>query len=570
MKRSNAVFYNGKIISIDMQGREHVHEAMSVTGGRIASLGTDHDIKACINEYTEVIDLKGRTVLPGLSDSHLHVSMSAEMLFDFDIMNPDLAPVHEREHYLDGYLKKIREYADSHQDADIIRGVGWNPVLFIGHPLGNPTAKELDAACADRPVMIRSYDHHYIWVNTKAIEMAGITIDTPDPRNGIIGRYPDGTPNGIFQETTAMDLLIRNLPGADYTVEQYKAGIEFFQGEFADKLGETLVFDAYCSPNAVQAYQELAQEEKLTMRVRTAFYADPSLPPEQFDEILAAKDKYDGEDFAIKTVKFFVDGSGLSFYLNEPFQPEWLKSIGMPEDYRGYPQWTQEELNEYFLKLDSAGLQIHLHCMGDGAVKMACKAFEYVARTNDIKKNRHVITHLMFADEEDIKKMGELGIIAAIQPMWAAPSGLSEASGAAMFGTHRTHNMYRFGMMKACGCRITCGTDFPVTIPPSPFIGMQTGIAREVGLTHPEYETYKGMSLGEKDEQLTLTGLVDGYSISSAYQCFLEDITGSLEVGKSADFIILDKDITALDPLEIEKVKVEEKYFKGKHVSIRD
>lgn len=566
MGHSNIIFHNGTILSVDMQGNAKEYEAMAITEGRISSLGLYKEVIALKSDNTEMIDLKGKTILPGLSDSHLHVSMSAEMLFDFNIMHPDLAPVHDSKYYLDGYLEKIKEYVDNNPDKEIIRGVGWNPVLFMADTSASPTAKDLDSVCRDKPIMIRSYDHHYLWVNTKALEMAGIGKNTMDPRNGIIGRYKDGMPNGIFQETTAMDLLIRNLPGADYTVEQYKEGILFFQKEFADQLGIDLVFDAYCSPNALKAYEELMLEDKLTMRVRTAFYADPSLPENQFEDIIRKKQTYEKEDFAVQTVKFFIDGSGLSFFLNEPFQEKWLQSIGMPENYRGYSQWSQEELNKYFLKLDTAGFQLHLHCMGDGAVKMACDAFAYVDGFNDIKKNRHVITHLMFADQEDLKRMGEMGIIAAVQPMWAAPSGLSEVSGAEMFGIERAHKMYPFGSMKAAGCRITCGTDFPVTIPPSPFIGMQTGITRKTGRTHPEYEIYKELILGSEQEKLTLSDLLAGYSISSAYQCFLENITGSLEVGKSADFIILDKNIMGIDPMELENVKVESKYFKGRKI----
>lgn len=566
MKHPDTIFYNSKILSVDINGKETEFEAMSITEGRISSLGLFQDVKALAIDETELVDLKGKTVLPTLSDSHLHVSMSTEMLFDFDIMNPDLAPVHDREYYLNGYLEKIKAYIESNPGNEIIRGVGWNPVLFMADPNGNPTAKDLDKVCNDRPIIIRSYDHHYLWVNSKALQLAGIDKNTKDPRNGIIGRYADGTPNGIFQETTAMDLLLRNLPGADYTVEQYKEGILFFQSEFADKLGIGLVFDAYCSSNALQAYDELSKEDRLKMRVRTAYYADPSLPEEQFDQIISDKDKYRKEDFSVRTVKFFIDGSGLSFFLNEPFQKEWLHNIGMPENYRGYPQWTQEELNSYFLKLDSEGFQLHLHCMGDAAVKMACDAFEYVSKTNDIKKNRHVITHLMLSDDADLERMGEMGIIAAIQPMWAAPSGLSEVSGVEMFGYERSHEMYKFGTMRQAGCRITCGTDFPVTIPPSPFIGIQTGITREEGLTHPEYNIYKGLVLGDEKEKISMTELIDGYSISSAYQCFLENVTGSLEVGKSADFIILNQDIKRIDSKDIGSVLVKSKYFKGRKV----
>ncbi|MDO4544992.1 MAG: amidohydrolase [Bacillota bacterium] len=570
MKKASMVLHNGSIRSLDIQGRKTEYEAMAISEGKIFSLGAFDEMKDLIGEDTELMDLKGRSLLPGLSDSHLHAAMTTEMVFDFDLRGVDFSPEMKRADYIKAYQEILQKYLGAHPgpEADrVLRGTGWNPILFVSDPEGQPKASDLDAVCDDVPIMLRSFDHHYLWVNSKALELAGITKDTPTPRNGVVERDKEGNPTGIFQETTAMDLLIRNLPGADYTVEEYKEGIKFYQKEFGNKYGETLIFDAYCSENAVQAYTELEEAGELNLRVRTSFYADPSLPASQFDDILAKKDRYTASDgFAIQTVKFFIDGSGLSFYLREPFEKEWLHAIGLKEGYKGYSQWTQDELNEIFLKLDTAGFQIHLHCMADGAVGMALDAFEFVAKHNDIKKNRHTITHLMLAGKDDFRRMSEMGIIAAIQPMWAMADSLSEQSGAAMLGSERIHETYLFGSMKEAGCRLTCGTDFPVTIPPSPFLGIQTGVTREISPPHPEYETYKGLRLGAEDEKLTVDDLLDGYSISSAYQCFLENVTGSLETGKSADFVVLDRDIALVPEDEIGEIKVAHTYFKGREV----
>lgn len=293
---------------------------------------------------------------------------------------------------------------------------------------------------------------------------------------------------------------------------------------------------------------------------------DPSLTEDQFDyAIQNSKDYGIDSGFGIRTAKFFIDGSGISFYLNEPFEPAWLTQLGIEAGYRGYSQWTQEELNQAFLKLDSAGIQIHLHCMMDGAVRMAADAFEYAAQFNDIAKNRHTVTHFMLAAEEDLKRLAQMGVIAAIQPMWAVADSLSEENGILMLGEERIHKTYPFGTIKRAGCRITCGTDFPVTMPPSPFVGIQTGITRTITATHPEYEKYKGITLGE-GENLTLEDMIEGYSISSAYQCFLESVTGSLEIGKSADFVILDHRLAETPAKEIGTIRAERTFFKGKEV----
>lgn len=459
----------------------------------------------------------------------------------------------------------------NNKNINILRGVGWDPALFSTDPKGQPTADDLEGICDDIPIMLRSYDHHYIWVNNKALELSGIDKDTETPRNSVITRDEQGNPLGIFQETTATDLLINNLAHADYEIDEYKNGIDMYQKKFGNNYGTVLIFDAFNSPNGMQAYYEMAQDGLLTMRVNTCFYANPSLPHTQFDKMIENKGKYhEGDMFNVNTVKFFVDGSGLSFFMNKPFDKEFLKGIGMPEDYRGYPQWDQEELNSTFLKLDSAGFQIHIHCMGDGATTMSLNAFEYVSKKNDIKKNRHTITHLMSVKEEDMKRMADMGIIAAMQPMWAIYDRFAEEQATALFGREEVLNQYPMGLLKKAGVIISAGTDFPITIPPNPYIGIQTAICRTVPREHPDYENYHEIPLGPELSPLintvALKDIVASYTIWNAYQCFLEDITGSLEIGKSADFVLLSDKLTKLPSCDIEKIYVEKTFFKGEEV----
>lgn len=567
---ADLILKNGEIYSVGKDGVLSVNESMAIAGDKIIYVGDAGGSKELEGERTKLIDLRGNTVLPGLCDSHLHASMTAEQVYDFTLYDIQPYGEYDREKLIKDYRERAKRKVEAEPDAPIYRGVGWDPALFQADPKGMPTADELDGVCDDKPIMIRSYDHHYVWVNNKALKESGITKDTPTPRNGIIERDEEGNPTGIFQEVTATDLLINNLPNADYSIEEYKEGIKAYQERFANNYGTVLVFDAFNSANGMQAYYEMAKAGELTIRVKTCFYADPSLPESQFDQMIQKKGKYDcGDIFDVRTVKFFMDGSGLAFYMKEPFNKDFLLKIGLNEDNRGYPQWSLDEIKKAFLKLDSAGFQIHVHCMGDGASEMTLDAFEYVASKNGTG-NRHTITHLMQFAEEDIKRMKDLNVIAAMQPMWFTNDSFAEYAGFEFFGEEKTLEQYPFGQLVRAGVTVSSGTDFPITIPPNPYIGIQTGITRRVARSHPDFEAYGHKILGPASDPLknvaSLKDMVASYSINGAYQCFLEDTTGSLEVGKSADFVILSKKLTETPEDEIETIEAAATYFKGKLV----
>jgi predicted amidohydrolase YtcJ len=573
-KAADLIVKNAEVYSVDLKNILTISSAIAVSDGHFIYVGSDEGVERFRGDATKVLDLDGRTVLPGLADAHLHASMAAEQLYDFSLygIRPDGA--YNREAFIAQYRNVIGDAAAHNQNPHILRGVGWDPAVFSLDPLGQPTADDLSGIADDLPIMLRSYDHHYIWVNRKALELTGIDRHTETPRNGIIHRDEAGNPTGVFQESTATDLLIARLPHADYTVEEYKKGILHYAKNFGNNYGTTLIFDAFNSRNGMRAYEELAQNGELTLHVNTCFYADPSLPASQFDEMIAKKDAYHVDDiFNVGSVKFFMDGSGLSFFLSEAFEKDFLEKIGMEVGYRGYPQWTRTEINDAFLLLTMADFQIHVHCMGDEATRMTLDAFEYVAERQPVRGFRHTITHLMQVRDEDIQRIRDLGVVCAMQPMWSVYDGLMDQVAIPMFGRDRVLSQYPTGSLLKAGCIVSAGTDFPITIPPNPYIGIQTGILRTIPRSHPEYTSYRDVRLGPPDDPMknaaSLKDMIASYTIRSAYQCFQENITGSIEVGKNANFVILDRILTKTPSDEIENIQAERTYFKGNAVYLR-
>lgn len=568
-KNADLIIRNAEIYTIDGKGREITADAMAVKDGRIGYVGGEEGLADWESE--SIIDAEGKTVLPGMTDAHLHASATAEMLFSFNMYNLEILPADDRQTIIGKYQSLIKEHVENTRPGDWLRGTGWNPEVFMEFPEGQPTCSDLDAVCPDNPMVLRSFDHHFLWVNSKALEISGITKDTPTPRNGVVERDENGNPSGIFQETSAVELFLRSAEGSDYSVEEYKNGLRYYQKDWANKYGTTLIFDAMATKNALQAYRELAADNEFTIRVKGSLCADPSAPEHQFDDFIKLKNKSDVPGvYEIDTIKFFIDGSGFSFYMNEPFEKDVLEKTEFPADYKGYSQWDPEELKKAFTKLNAAGYQIHCHCMGDGAVRIALDAFEHAHRKLGELDCRNVITHIMNISEADIKRMADLKVIAAMQPMWSIMDSFMDLYAIPLLGKKRVENQYPIGSLKKGGVRITAGTDFPVTIPPNPFIGIQTGITRTVPLLAPMPDKYKKIPLGPSDEPLknavSYKDMIQSYTIEGAYQSFLEKETGSLETGKSADFIILDRRLSDSEVTEIEQAVVSSTYFRGKAV----
>ena len=557
------IIKNGKIFS------DKESSSIAIGDGKIIDVGSEEKINAYAGDGVEVIDAEGCSIIPAFIDAHLHSSSCTELYKTKLMYGFDRYPEESRQDYIDRMMAELKKYCDENPDLPIIRSVGWNPAEFQEDPEGEPTCRDLDKICPDRPMTMRSYDHHYLLVNSKVMEMGGITKETPDPSGGMV-RDENGEPTGLFREMQAIDIVFDNVELADFSVEEYKEGLMAFQEQYALPNGIMGVFDAYASSNAMEAYHQLAEEGKLKIRVRSAWLADPSEGDEQFDKMVAEKGKYDvGEDFQIDTIKFFCDEGLFGFYVIEPFEEEILKLNGLPEDYRGGSQWTDERLKNAFLKLSKAGFQIHVHCMGDAAVKQILDGFEYV-RDQGVKGNRNAIAHIVNITEEDMKRMAELEVIASMQPSWPLYDGFAENFSEPLLGRDRVLNQYPMGRLHRAGVVIASGTDFPVLTVINPFIGIQIGVTRKNPKNSPDYEQYKDVICGPDDDPeidcMTLEEMIKSYTASGAYEMFTDKITGSIECGKSADILVLDRDLENTDIMDVEFTQIKHRIFKGEMI----
>lgn len=564
---ADLIIKNGNLYSVSMDGTVTRAEAIAVENGKISAIGKDEEIACLVGKKTQVIDANGGSILPGLSDSHVHATFSASAMYSANLFGCQSSEAQDNIKFCKA---KMAEYIKEHPDKEIIRGCGWNSGIISEKC---PTRQDLDEICPDKPMILESFCQHFIWVNTKAIEMAGITKYTKTPRTAVVYREEDGYPSGVFGEFAGI-AMIRDGLNSDFTVEQYKDTLRLYQKDLANKYGVTLIFDAYCTENGREAYKQLAKDGELTIRVKGNYYADPSKGPEQFDEMIARKSSKEDiiEDFyGVNTVKFFLEGSGAGFYNLEPFENDYCKMAGLPMNFRGNPFWSDEEIKEYFNKLNDAEFQIHCHAMGSASVRQAIDGYVN-SRKNHTGNVRNVIAHLMQVEDSDIKRMGKNNIIACIQPTWMMQEPLTGPGMTLMFGKDRYLNSYPYKRFIDAGCITALGTDFPVTPPPNPFISIEHAVRRTMskGCYLKAEEGYYNMVLGPEENPtqdcVDLKDAIHGLTIGTAYECFVEDITGTLEVGKSAEIVLLDKNIEEVPENELHKVSVKNTIFKGKIV----
>jgi len=566
--KAELVLKGGNFYSANIDGQLERYQAVAIKAGFFIYVGGNKGVEEYIDSNTITINLENKMVLPGLSDSHVHASFSAINRFSANLYNLAYTEPQARPGLLEKYKDIIRDYMLKNPGEEIIRGAGFDGSPFLVDAGGFPVRFDLDEVCRDKPIVLRSYCYHYAWANTKALELAGITRDTADPGSGTIFRDGEGNPTGFFQEMPAIDRLLKHLPGYDFSVEQYKEALRYYQKNLANYYGITLIFDALATDNAVRAYHELADHDELTIRVRGCYYADPEKGLEQFDLLeKSAADFSASKLFAINTVKFFMDGTGMSICMAEPYEQLALEFYHLPLDYCGEVIWPPERLREALVQLTQKGFQIHVHAMGDGAVSQTLDAFEYLAGQTEGKGLRNAIAHVMAITDQDKKRMADLGVIAAMQPSWMCVDPLYTYGYALGFGEKRADRFYPMKSLLKAGVRVTAGTDYPVTTPPNPFHSIQVGMTRKLLKSNPEYDNYQDALLGpaenREQECLSLKEIVESLTITSAYQCYLETVTGSLEIGKSADLVVLNQDLETADVMDIENTRVEMLYFQG-------
>jgi len=522
---ADLVLRGGAIYTVD--AARSWAQAVAVTDGSISFVGSDAEASAMIGERTRVVDLAGRMVLPGFHDAHIHPIMGGIRVTHCELGDFDDAT---------SYVRAVSEYAAAHPDEAWIRGGGWAMDAF---PSAIPEARLLDAVVPDRPVFLESTDGHSAWVNSRALEIAGITRETPDPVDGRIDRDPTtGEPVGALQEG-AMDLVGRHLP--ELTLEERAAALRHALA-MLNGYGITGFQDAWVSRNDLDVYRSLDERGELTAHVVAALWWDRARGIEQVDEMMESRELYSSGRLQATSVKIMQDGVMENFTaaLLEPY-------VGKP-DVLGIPMVDPEALKEIVTRLDREGFQVHFHAIGDAAIRQSLDAIASARSTNGNRGNRHHISHLELFDPADIPRFRELEVVANFQPLWAMAEPYLTELTIPFIGPERSRWLYPIGSLRRSGAMIAFGSDWSVSTA-DPFEQMEVAVTR----TGPAAVT-DGPFL--PDERIDLPAALAAFTMGSAYVNSLEASAGSIEVGKLADLIVIDRNLFEIDPAEISETRV--------------
>lgn len=537
----------GKVFTSDE--KNPYAEGFAIKDGKIEFAGTKEELKEYEKDADEVLSYDG-LIVPGFTEGHAHISQTLELI---------LGPVCDG-HSIEEVQKQIKKFADENPDVEKIMGNSFDPGLF--GPKG-PTKEIIDEVVSDRPVVINDEGHHSVWVNSKALEICGITKDTENPLSGFVVKDEEtGEPTGFLQEA-AVGLAKPALP--EFTVDVMKKGIMKYQ-DIGLSYGITNAFEPMISEfddydDRIEAYRELLHEDKL----KIAFRIGPALEPEDdAEEFFTMLDKVhaefkDEEKLQYNTVKFFMDGviDGHTAFLREPYC--------MPPCDCG-PK-VYEDKDEILKRVDTAlkkGYRTHFHAIGDAAIDEALDAIEYGQKRNPSNDFRNQITHLQVCTPEMPERFLKDHVIAVLNPYWHFKGNLYEPLEHPFLGDERAEHMYYVGSFVRAGVTCTQASDFPVTIPPDSLMSLHMMVNRICPMEGCPKDVYF------PEERISVEDALKILTINGAYELDCENIKGSIEKGKNADFVVLSQDVTTCPSMDIYKTKVEETWISGDKVYVRE
>ena len=542
------ILKNGVIYTID--DKDTVVTAVAAAGTEIIYVGDDAGAEAYIGESTKVIDLEGKMVTPGFINGHDHVA-------DYQISERTVLLLDSVDATLDAYAQAIKDYAAQNPDRDVIIAERMDLQVYGDEIVNN---KWLNEALQDRPVVVRDASWHGRLLNQKAMDELNITKDTPAPDGGEVYRYPDGNITGYFSDCFTLTEPLEDLAPA-LTDAQYIDAFKEFE-ELCASYGVTGMDDGAATVENWQNISDYSKTGSMTMRLTMPLLARDDFSVEFAKEAVATLDKYqylNSDYLRIKQTKTFIDGvpEGKSALMLKPYAP----TAEMAPDYKGPQMCTQQELNEYVAIFDAAGYQVLIHSMGDGACHMCTEAFDYALGKNGMRDARHTIVHATLMDPKDIKKAGGLGIYAATQPVWFYVEPQFGALEMQMWGEERFWREYVMRDMADAGMTITGGADYSITPDFRPLAGIECGVTQ--GSPYPG-EQGDPAFVRNANQGLSVMDMLKVYTINGAKQAFLDDIAGSIEVGKKADFVVLAEDITKIDPIDISETEIVYTIFDGR------
>lgn len=510
-------------------------DALLVIDGAIHSLGEQarHSAPADV----PVIDLAGGVVMPSFGDGHAH-----PLYGGLEAAGPAVRPCRS----IDDILAAVGSYADEHPDQEWIVGASYDGSLA---PEGLFDARWLDSVVPDRPVVLRAWDYHTVWCNTEAIRRAGITPDTPDPVLGEIPHRADGSVLGTLREWGAVDLVMNVMPVRDEAVRIAALGTA---ADYLLARGVTWVQDAWVEPGDVDTYVAAAQRDALRMRFNLALYADPRHFEDQVGRFAESRRRVEQTRCPLltaNTVKFFADGvvENETGALLEPY------CSGLHS--HGQRNWQGDSLARAAARVDELGLQIHIHAIGDAAVRQALDAIEYVQRHNGIRDRRPVIAHAQLVDDADLDRFAGLGVIPNMQPLWAQMDALMTVLTIPRLGVERADRQYRMATLASSGAPLALGSDWPVSSG-APLEGIAVGVSRRT----PDGRPDGGWT---PHEILSIEQALSAYTAGVAYQAFAESSWGRITPGASADLVWLDRDPRRTPALELPAIAVRATYLRG-------
>jgi predicted amidohydrolase YtcJ len=506
---------------------------LAIRGDRIVAVAArEDDLSDLIGPSTERLHLPGRTVVPGFQDAHVHPAFAGR-----NLLRVHLDDLGSRREVFDA----IGTYAREHPDEPWILGGGWAMALF---PDGLPSAGELDAVVPDRPAFLMNRDVHSGWANSRALAIAGIDRSTPDPWDGRIERdRTTGDPTGALHEGAAYDVWERVVPAT--TPEEWRQAILVAQRHL-HALGVTGWQDAWVRPDLLRAYRDLDDAGELTARVSAALWWDRYLGLAQIDAFVEQRAWGDGGQVRARTVKIMTDGVAetCTAAMLEPY----LGAEGVTTGERGRPYLDAKPLTEAVTALDAAGFQVHMHAIGDRAVRQALDAVEAARRVNGPNDRRHHVAHLQFVAPEDVPRFRRLDVVANVQALWACHDAQVDALTIPQIGEERAARMYPFGELRRSGATLAMGSDWGVSSP-DPLLQM------EVAVTRTDPSDRDGRPL-DAEQALDLPTALAAFTRGSAYVDH-DDEAGTIESGKRADLAVLDRNPFEQEAGPIGEVRVE-------------
>ena len=518
---ADTIITNARVYTVNPQ--QKWAEAIAVRADKIIFVGDAKSAESYKGPSTKVIDAKGKLVLPGFTDCHVHFMSGSLGLTQVDLTGANT---------IEEIQKRVKDYAAAHPTLPWITGMGWQYPTFGATAL--PNKKILDDVMVDRPVYLVAYDGHSSWANSKALAMAGIDRNTPDPPNGKIVRDANGEATGALKEA-AGDLVERLMPKP--TREERLTALRKGLHE-ANRLGVVRVHSAGGDFEYLDLYDELRKNGELTVRQYIAYFLDPpELKPEAIEKIEQARKKYNDEWISGGAVKTMLDG------VVEAHTAAMLGTYADDTSQSGKLFWDPDKYKQAIAELDKRGLQIFTHAIGDRAVRTALDAYENAQKTNHSTDDRPRIEHIETITAEDIPRFGKLGVIASFQPLHTDPNEDTLKVWAVAAGPDRVSRAWPWRSVESTGGKLAFGSDWPV-VTISPWPGVQNALTRQ---------TAEGEPAGGwvPKERINIEDAVRGYTLGAAFAGRREKTEGSLETGKLADLIILSKDLFTIEPPDI-------------------